>query len=56
LLPESNAKSAQNRVVGEIYRETNATLRRNRALGQQLREAFGLAPSMTIIAERLFRC
>jgi hypothetical protein len=40
LLPEGIAKSARNRVVGEIYREINATLRGNRVLGQQMREAF----------------
>lgn len=40
LLPEGIAKSARNRVVGEIYREIDATLRGNRALGQQMREAF----------------
>lgn len=41
LLPEGIAKSARNRVVGEIYREIDATLRGNRALGQQMRAAFG---------------
>ncbi|MFZ3217722.1 MAG: hypothetical protein WA192_16810 [Candidatus Acidiferrales bacterium] len=40
LLPEGLSKSARNRVVGEIYRELDATLRGNRALGQQMREAF----------------
>ncbi|MFZ0519707.1 MAG: hypothetical protein WAL95_01705 [Candidatus Acidiferrales bacterium] len=40
LLPEGIAKSARNRVVGEIYREIDATLRGNRTLGQQMREAF----------------
>jgi hypothetical protein len=40
LLPEGIAKSARNRVVGEIYREIDATLRGNRALGQQMRDAF----------------
>ena len=40
LLPEGIAKSARNRVVGEIYREIDVTLRGNRALGQQMREAF----------------
>ncbi|MGA8408055.1 MAG: hypothetical protein WB680_12820 [Candidatus Acidiferrales bacterium] len=40
LLPEGIAKSARNRVVGEIYREIDATLRGNRALGRQMREAF----------------
>jgi hypothetical protein len=40
LLPEGIARSARNRVVGEIYREIDATLRGNRALGQQMRDAF----------------
>ena len=40
LLPEGISKSARNRVVGEIYRELDATLRGNRALGQQMRDAF----------------
>jgi hypothetical protein len=40
LLPEGIAKSARNRVVGEIYREIDATLRGNRVLGQQMRDAF----------------
>jgi hypothetical protein len=40
LLPEGISKSARNRVVGEIYRELDTTLRGNRALGQQMREAF----------------
>jgi hypothetical protein len=40
LLPEGMSKSARNRVVGEIYRELDATLRGNRALGQQMRDAF----------------
>lgn len=40
LLPEGIAKSARNRVVGEIYREIDATLRGNRLLGQQMRDAF----------------
>src|SRR3984957_5655079 len=40
LLPEGISKSARNRVVGEIYRELDATLRSNRALGQQMRDAF----------------
>jgi hypothetical protein len=40
LLPEGIAKSARNRVVAEIYREIDATLSGNRALGQQIREAF----------------
>jgi hypothetical protein len=40
LLPEGIAKSARNRVAGEIYRELDATLHGNRALGQQMRDAF----------------
>jgi len=40
LLPEGISKSARNRVVGEINRELDATLRGNRALGQQMRDAF----------------
>ncbi|MFY9805095.1 MAG: hypothetical protein WA306_18375 [Candidatus Acidiferrales bacterium] len=40
LLPEGIAKTARNRVVGEIYREIDATLRGNRVLGQQMRDAF----------------
>jgi hypothetical protein len=40
LLPEGISKSARNRVVGEIYRELDTTLKGNRALGQQMRDAF----------------
>jgi hypothetical protein len=40
LLPEGISKSARTRVVGEIYRELDTTLRGNRALGQQMRDAF----------------
>jgi len=40
LLPEDASKSARNRVVGEIYRELDNTLRSNRQLAQQMREAF----------------
>ncbi|MGC1200590.1 MAG: hypothetical protein WA879_03510 [Candidatus Acidiferrales bacterium] len=40
LLPEGISKSARNRVVGEIYRELDGTLRANRQLTQQMREAF----------------
>ena len=40
LLPEGASKSARNRVVGEIYRELDNTLRSNRQLAQQMREAF----------------
>jgi hypothetical protein len=40
LLPESASKSARNRVVGEIYRELDNTLRANRQLAQQTRDAF----------------
>jgi hypothetical protein len=41
LLPEGVSKSARNRVVGEIYRELDTTLRSNRQLGDQMRQAFG---------------
>jgi hypothetical protein len=40
LLPEGISKNAQNRVVGEVYRELDSTLRTNRQLSQQMREAF----------------
>jgi hypothetical protein len=40
LLPEGISKSARNRVVGEIYRELDSTLRANRTLTQQIRDAF----------------
>jgi hypothetical protein len=40
LLPEGVSKTARNRVVGEIYRELDATLRSNRDLSRQMREAF----------------
>jgi hypothetical protein len=40
LLPEGISKSTRTRVVGEIYRELDNTLRGNRALGQQMRDAF----------------
>jgi hypothetical protein len=40
LLPEGVSKSARNRVVGEIYRELDSTLRANRTLTQQMRDAF----------------
>jgi hypothetical protein len=40
LLPEGISKSARNRVVGEIYRELDSTLRANRSLTQQMRDAF----------------
>ena len=40
LLPEGVSKSARNRVVGEIYRELDTTLRSNRQLGHQMRDAF----------------
>jgi len=40
LLPEGISKSARSRVVGEIYRELDVTLRSNRQLTQQMREAF----------------
>lgn len=40
LLPEGISKSARSRVVGEIYRELDTTLRANRQLSQQKRDAF----------------
>jgi hypothetical protein len=40
LLPEGMSKSARSRMVGEIYRELDSTLRANRQLAQQMREAF----------------
>ena len=40
LLPEGISKSARSRAVGEIYRELDATLRANRQLSQQMRDAF----------------
>lgn len=40
LLPQGVSKTARNRVVGEIYRELDATLGSNRQLGQQMRDAF----------------
>ena len=40
LLPEGIAPGAQNRVVGEIYRELDASLRGNHALATQVRQAF----------------
>ena len=40
LLPEGVAKNARARVVGEIYRELDATLRSNPQFAAQLRDAF----------------
>ncbi|HEV2287408.1 MAG TPA: hypothetical protein VGR81_00485 [Candidatus Acidoferrales bacterium] len=40
LLPQSVSAATRTRIVGEIYREIDATLRANRQLGQQLRDAF----------------
>ena len=40
LLPEGTSQAARNRVVGEIYRELDASLRANRQLNQQVRQAF----------------
>ncbi|HVA72020.1 MAG TPA: hypothetical protein VNF02_02825 [Candidatus Limnocylindrales bacterium] len=40
LLPDSVPSGTRNRIVGEIYRELDTTLRANRQLGKQLREAF----------------
>ena len=44
LLPESVAAPTRNRIVGEIYRELDATLRANRQMGKQLRDAFQAGP------------
>lgn len=38
LLPDGMSKSARNRVVGEIYRELDASLQSNKELGRQTRE------------------
>jgi hypothetical protein len=40
LLPDGIAKPARTRVVGEIYRELDTVLRGNRALTQQIHDAF----------------
>lgn len=40
LLPDSVPTGTRNRIVGEVYREIDSTLRANRQLGKQLREAF----------------
>ena len=40
LLPESVPSGTRNRIIGEVYRELDSTLRANRQLGKQLREAF----------------
>jgi hypothetical protein len=40
LLPEDLGVGARNRVIGEIYRELDSSLRSNRALAQQVRQAF----------------
>ena len=39
-MPEGISKSTRNRVIGEIYRELDVTLRPNRQLPQQLRDPF----------------
>ena len=44
LLPDSIGAGARNRIVGDIYRELDASLRANRQLGKQLREAFQSGP------------
>jgi len=44
LLPEGVSRSARSRVVGEIYRELDSTLRANRQLSQQMRDAFKSGP------------
>jgi hypothetical protein len=40
LMPEGVAAGAQKRVIGEIYRELDSSLRANRSLAQQVRQAF----------------
>jgi hypothetical protein len=40
LLPEGVAPGAQKRVIAEVYRELDASLRANRSLAQQVRQAF----------------
>lgn len=40
LLPDSVSTGTRNRIIGEVYRELDSTLRANRQLGKQLREAF----------------
>ncbi|HEV2615632.1 MAG TPA: hypothetical protein VGU63_03370 [Candidatus Acidoferrales bacterium] len=40
LLPDSVPEGTRNRIIGEVYRELDSTLRANRQLGKQLREAF----------------
>jgi hypothetical protein len=40
LIPEGASKATRNRVVGEIYRELDTTLRENQQLAQQVRDAF----------------
>lgn len=45
LLPESISSGAKTRIVGEIYRDLDSTLRGNPQLGKQLREAFASAAS-----------
>jgi len=40
LLPEGTTERARQRVVGEIYREIDSSLRSNPTFGQQLRQAF----------------
>src|SRR5487761_610863 len=39
LLPDSVPADTRNRIVGEVYREIDSTLRANRQLGKQLRKA-----------------
>lgn len=40
LLPEGTSQGARNRVVGEVYRELDASLRANRQLNEQVRQLF----------------
>ena len=44
LLPPGTSQGARNRVVGEVYRELDASLRTNRQLNDQVRQAFRSGP------------
>ncbi|MGB6624123.1 MAG: hypothetical protein WBE43_05005 [Candidatus Acidiferrales bacterium] len=44
LLPQNVPSGTRTRIVGEIYRDLDATLRANRQLGKQLRDAFQGGP------------
>ena len=53
LLPEGIAKSARNRVAGEIYRELDTTSQGNRTLRRQMGDAFRSGAWMTRTAKRM---